>query len=152
MEPSEAPIDDTDLEDHTERSLAGAKWGKALDAGFQIVPNVLLRGQAKLGLDPLDVVILLNIALHWWQRDDLPFPQPRVIANRAGVSIRTIERRLEDLERRGFLRRLAPEKSRNRLSQRRIDLGGLVERLQEYATTNLARRAGRGEVGVELET
>lgn len=31
------------------------KWGGALAAGFQQVPDVLLRGQMKLGLTPLDL-------------------------------------------------------------------------------------------------
>src|SRR5689334_11942338 len=85
--------------DDSGQTLAATKWGSALEAGFQIIPNVLIRGQAKLGLDPLDVVILLNLNMHWWTPGDLPYPQPRVIANRIGVSIRTVERRLEALER-----------------------------------------------------
>jgi DNA-binding MarR family transcriptional regulator len=152
MEPLKAPNDGTDLQDEATGSLAVAKWGSAVDAGFQIVPNVLLRGQAKLGLDPLDLVIILNITLHWWQPGDLPFPQPRVIANRTGVSIRTVERRLEALQERGFLERLAPEKSRSKLRQRRIDLSGLVKKLQEFSIVNLAQRDKARESFKEGET
>jgi len=130
---------------------SAAKWGDAIDAGFQIVPNVLFRGQSKLGLDTLDLVIILNITLHWWLPGDLPFPQPRVIANRTGVSVRTIERRLEALEQRGFLKRLPAEKSRNNLRQRRIDLSGLVRQLQEYAAVNLAQRAQEPSFNNETE-
>jgi len=140
MEAVTAQSDRVDLKDDGGGLSAIAKWGTAIDAGFQIIPNVLFRGQSKLGLDSLDLVIILNITLHWWLPGDLPFPQPRVIANRTGVSIRTIERRLESLEERGFLKRLAAEKSRNKLRQRRIDLSGLVRQLQEYSAANLAQR------------
>lgn len=122
-------------------SLAAAKWGQALDAGFQIIPNVLIRGQAKLGLDAMDIVILLNLNLHWWKPDDLPFPQPRVIARRMGVSTRTVERRLETLEERGLLERLPPEKTPGHLVHRRVDLKGLVAQLQFFSRTLLSMRA-----------
>lgn len=123
------------------QSLALAKWRSAIDAGFQVVPNVLIRAQSKLGLDPVDLAILLNITLHWWRSDELPYPQPKVIANRVGVSVRTVERRLEDLEKRGFLARMPSEKSADRLARRRIDLSGLVEKLEAAAAQNLALRA-----------
>lgn len=161
MEAVAAQSDRVDLKDDAAGRLAAAKWGSAVDAGFQIIPNVLFRGQARLGLDSLDLVILLNITVHWWLPADLPFPQPRVIANRAGVSIRTVERRLESLEERGFLKRLAVEKSRNKLRQRRIDLSGLVQKLQELSATNLAQRgldrsyigeAASQQVGMEEHT
>ena len=76
-----AAIADTDS---TSRAIAFAKWGSALDAGFQIVPNVLIRAQSKLGLDALDLAILLNINLHWWTPHDLPYPRTSMIANRVG--------------------------------------------------------------------
>lgn len=55
-----------------EKSALVEKWGSALNAGFQVVPNVLLRAQSRLNLDAVDVVILLNLNLHWWQKDSLP--------------------------------------------------------------------------------
>ena len=148
---SATSADDIHQTDETARTLAAAKWGQALDAGFQIIPNVLVRGQARLGLDALDVVILLNVNMHWWRPGDLPFPQPRVIAHRVGVSTRTIERRLEELERKGMLERLPPEKSPKQLARRRIDLSGLVSRLQDFARENLSKRAKRSEHDADLE-
>lgn len=121
-------------------TLAYAKWRSALDAGFQVVPNVLVRAQAKLGLDALDLAVLLNITMHWWRSDELPYPQPKVIANRVGVSTRTIERRLEQLEERGFIARLAAEKSADKIVRRRIDLSGLIAKLEAAAAANLQAR------------
>jgi hypothetical protein len=118
-----------------------AKWGFAGNAGYQLVPNVLFRAQKYLELDPVDVVILLNLSLHWWGAANLPFPSPRIIADRMSVSRRTIERRLGTLERRGFLKRLpakAPAEGKPKI--RRIELNGLVEKLETAARIGLAQR------------
>lgn len=131
----------SDPKEGSTSTLASAKWRSALSAGFQLVPNVLVRAQSKLGLDPLDVVIILNITMHWWRPGELPYPQPKVIANRVGVSTRTVERRLEHLEQRGLIARLAAEKSPDKLVRRRIDLSGLVSKLEAAAATNVESRS-----------
>jgi hypothetical protein len=95
------------------QTLAEAKWGDALGMGFVIVPGVLIRAQEKLGLDPTDLAILLNILLHWWKPGDWPYPPPSLIARRIGVSTRTVERRLESLQERNFLIRHGSEKSKD---------------------------------------
>lgn len=73
------------------------KWGEAMAGGYQIVPNQLLRLQRKLGLSSPQVVILLNLSMHWWKKKDLPFAGPSIIAKRMGVSQRTVERQLKEL-------------------------------------------------------
>lgn len=131
----------------TSGSVLKAKWGRALDAGFQLIPNVLIRAQNQLGLDAVDVVVLLNLTLHWWGPDDWPYPRPTIIANRMGVSKRTVERRLEKLEKAGFVQRLpAPPVSKTGIPKvKRYRLTGLVERLQTAAAVNLTQRDGGGE-------
>lgn len=117
------------------------KWGGAAKAGFQLVPNVLFRFQKHLEIDSVDVVILLNLSLHWWGPSSLPFPSPALIAKRMGVSRRTIERRMQALERRGFIKRLpARVLEEGRPKARRIEMSGLVEKLEEAALRGLAQR------------
>src|SRR6266436_3610487 len=81
------------------------KWGEALDAGFQVIPNVLIRAQSRLGLDALDVVVLLNLTAHWWTKEARPFISAAHIAKRMNVSTRTVERHLKKLEGRDFIKR-----------------------------------------------
>ena len=121
---------------HHGASFQTKRWGSAISAGFQIAPNVLLRAQRHLGLDTGDVVILLNLAMHWWAPNVLPYPSPTIIANRMGLSKRTIERRLESLQKRGFLKRLPAEDG----ERRRYDLSGMVEKLESAAAVGLAHR------------
>ncbi len=119
---------------------AYAKWGGALDAGFTVIPDVLLRAQQVLELDPVDLAIILNLVMHWWRTDELPHPRPSVIAKRIGVTTRTVERRLAKLQERQLLVRLPPEKSKDNLTVRRFDLRGLVHQLAALAAMNLADR------------
>ena len=135
-EDSLPPIEDGQF---SSGAFAREKWGASLYAGFQIIPNVLFRCQKLLGLDPVEVVVLLNITTHWWEREDLPHPRPSVIAKRMNVSTRTVERHIVALQRKGFLRRLTPRKKGGRMV-RPFDLGGLVEKLKAVSTVNLVRR------------
>jgi hypothetical protein len=131
-----------------------AKWKEAAEAGFQAVPDVLLRFQSRLGLDPVEVVILLNITMHWWEVDDLPYPAPAMIARRMGMSTRAVEKRLAALQARGFLRRGPRERKEGgrtaRLSIRRFDPSGLVEKLQPLARLHLLTRPASSGAAIEL--
>jgi DNA-binding transcriptional ArsR family regulator len=117
------------------------KWGKAGRAGFQIIPNVLFRAQSHLKIDCIDVVILLNLSMHWWGPHNLPYPSPQLLAQRVNLSRRTVERHLHDLEKKGLITRLpARAQQQGRPKVRCFDMSGLVERLESAASTNLSRR------------
>lgn len=111
------------------RDRSREKFGNALDGGFQILPDVLLRNQRVLGLDSVDLAIVLNFLMHWWKVDELPFPRMSLIAKRMGVTARTVERRVKELEKRGLIKRLPPQKSKKGLTVRMVDLSGLIDRL-----------------------
>jgi hypothetical protein len=129
-----------------------SKWGTAIDAGFQQVPDVLIRTQSQIGLSPLDLAILLNLTMHWWDKDNLPWPRPSVIAKRIGVSTRTIERRIAKMTDDGLIRRLPREKS-DGPTIRRFDLSGLVRRLEGladgYRIQQRQKKGGRRQVREE---
>lgn len=74
------------------------KWGKdGLCMGWAGVPAALLFMQSELGLGSLELNILLNLMIHWWDRDDKIYPSQDSIAARIGVSKRTVQRGLEKL-------------------------------------------------------
>jgi hypothetical protein len=99
------------------------KWGESLDAGFQILPDVLLKNQHKLGLSATDLVVLINLTMQWWYRERLPFPKSATIAKRMGASVRTVQRSLNRLEKLALVGKVP-------LDQRRaFDPSALVERL-----------------------
>ena len=55
------------------------KWGAAALGGFQTVPDLLLRHQNTLKITSAEMVVLLNVLMHWWYRDQMPFPRPTTI-------------------------------------------------------------------------
>jgi hypothetical protein len=113
-----------------------AKWGGAIgggDTGFQAIPDVLLKCQEQLGLSCTDMVVMLNILLHWWQVEELPHPRISVIARRMGVTVRTVERSVARLEVLGLVIRGRAEKKGDGPSVRRFDPSGLVYALEEKA-------------------
>jgi hypothetical protein len=51
------------------------KWTRTLmQAGFTVLPSVILERQQALGLDPIDVNILLHLARYWWYAENRSSP------------------------------------------------------------------------------
>ncbi len=126
-----------------------AKWSKAvIETGYTVIPNVLLQAQSRLGLDSLNLNLILQIAKHWWTADENPYPGRAHLAEVLNVHPRTVQRRLRELEQAGFIRHLERQGADGRQLTNEYDLRGLVEKLQPYAEEILeakdeARRAGR---------
>jgi hypothetical protein len=68
------------------------KWGNAISAGFVAVPNALIKYQGKLDISQNELTVLMNLLLHWWYKDKLPFPATKSIAERSGMEVRTVQR------------------------------------------------------------
>ena len=65
------------------------KWGSSVDSGdtgFVAIPDMLIKHQVELGLDAMDMIILLNIVMHWWKPNELPHPRLSSISKRIGVN------------------------------------------------------------------
>lgn len=106
------------------------RWGESMAGGYQVIPNQLLRLQQKLGLSSHQIVILLNLSMHWWRKKDLPFVGASLIAKRMGISRRTVERQLKDLYDRGLVeRKPLPEAVSGYEDTIGYDLSGLVAEL-----------------------
>lgn len=141
---------DTSEPMHLPVDTIAARWGDAAGAGFTPVPNTLMRAQAKLGLSPTEVVVVLNILLHWWERDRMPFPSTPAIAKRSGLSVRTVQRSLKSLEEKGLIGRVRERNEQNKNKRARYDLSGLREALAKFALSdvwyrpNVVRQAPAG--------
>ncbi len=113
-----------------------AKWGDAVSSGrngFQVLPDVLLRNQQRLQLDATDVVVLINILMHWWEPENWPHPRPTLIAKRMGTTARTVERHIQRMCDLGLMEWLPWEPRGDGPKIRRFDLRPLRERLEEFA-------------------
>lgn len=120
------------------------KWGKTLmKAGWTAVPNIIFERQQALGLDAMDVNILLHLLSYWWEASNKPHPAVATIASAIGVDRRTIQRRIAAMERDGLIRR---EERRIKGKGSRTNIyhfDGLIEAAKPFAlekNQEIARR------------
>lgn len=83
------------------------KWQGAVTkgSGFVAIPVALLRLQAKFELTPTEMLVLINLLVHWWDPTRAVYPRSTTIAKRMGIDKRTVQRATHKLERKGLLTR-----------------------------------------------
>jgi DNA replication protein DnaD len=124
------------------------KWGDALRQGFVVIPWVMLRRQKELGLESLELVVLLHLIASWWDTASAPYPSSKAVAKRMDVSVRTVQRCLKALQAKGFLLKQQPSLANDGTSiVTRYDLTPLAARLTDIVKDQikLAQEAKREE-------
>jgi predicted transcriptional regulator len=82
------------------------KWTKTLmDAGYTVIPSVIIERQKTLGLSAVDVNILLHLASFWWFSDNPPHPSKRLIAESMRIDASTVRRHIAAMEGAGLIER-----------------------------------------------
>lgn len=118
------------------------KWGKTLmDAGWTAVPSTIIERQKKLGLDAIDMNILLHLMTHWWQADNKPHPSKGRIAEAMSLDPRTVQRRSAAMEKHGLLKREARSAVGRGSQTNRYHLDGLIRESNPLAVEVLEERA-----------
>jgi biotin operon repressor len=108
------------------------KWGLAvMSLGFCIVPSLLLRAQRRLGLDPTQLAVVMQLCDYWWDADRKPYPSKEALAQRLGLGARQVQRHIADLEQAGLVRRVERRGHDGRKLSNTYDLTGLARRLQK---------------------
>lgn len=119
------------------------KWSKDLMAGgWTALPNVIFAEQRALGLDPLDINIVLHLSALWANADESPSPAKRTIATAIGVDPRTVQRRIAELEKKGLIRREARRDAAEGSKSNIYHFDGLIA-----AALPLVRANGPGNSG-----
>lgn len=117
------------------------KWGKpAIAAGFTLFPNVLLQKQHALGLDCIDIVIILQILKHWWHADSAPFPSQVQLAKTMNVDLSTIKRHLARLRSAGLVTWTSRTSKHGGQASNAYDFSGLIKHVHDFAVDELAER------------
>lgn len=125
----------------TDKKVA-AKWSKTLaESGWTSFPNVIFERQQALQLSPLDINILLHLAGNWWNPGQHPFRSKKTLALAIGVHPRTIQKRIEEMERWGYIKRIYRKASVGDNLPNEYDLSGLIEKVKPFAEEKLAERA-----------
>lgn len=113
-----------------------AKWGNAAIAGWQPLPDVLLKNQHKIGLTATQLVVLINVLSFWWYADKLPYPRLSSIAKRMNVSQRTVQRSMETLVQKGLLKKAKTVGQKNNDVVDCYDISGIVSVLKSFAVND----------------
>lgn len=82
------------------------KWTPTLmAAGWIVIPSVILERQQALGLDAIDINIILHLVRHWWFSDRPPYPSKKTIAQCMDIDESTVRRRIAAMEKEGIIQR-----------------------------------------------
>lgn len=120
------------------------KWGKDnIEAGWTLVPNALLIHQASLGLSPMDLNIILQIARYWWEPGNHPYPAKKTIADCIGVTSRTIQKRIQEMEKANFIERIERRESKAGSKTNIYKLTPLITALLPFSKDMIAEREQR---------
>ncbi len=112
--------------------LSAKKWGgDVIKQGFCIIPSLLFKAQRRLGLNPTQLAILVQLADYWWEADNKPFPSKQSLSDRLGIGPRQIQRYIAEMEQAGLVERIERFGSDNRKLSNHYDLSGLVEKLKK---------------------
>lgn len=133
--------------DESTPSAIRQRWRGAVtsaETGFTAVPDVLIRSQGQLKLSPTEMVVLLNILLHWWREDEWPYPRISTIGERMGASRRTVERAIRGLQEKGLVVHRRSEAVGDGPAARRFDLSGLIDILRSRAEAWHGARTDHG--------
>lgn len=107
------------------------KWGKkVMDLGFCIVPSLLLRAQQRLGLNPTQLAVLMQLCDFWWEDTRKPHPGKKLLSERLSLSERQVQRYIADLEQAGLVQRIERKAAHGGKMTNTYDLSGLVEKLK----------------------
>lgn len=133
------------------------KWGKAvLKLGFSVLPSLIFRAQQRLGLNPTQLAVLLQIVDYWWAHDRRPYPSKKTLGERLGLSARQVQRYIAELERAGLLKRIERTATHRGKLSNEYDLSGLVERLKklepEFRQVEEMRRQVSRRGGLRAQT
>jgi DNA-binding transcriptional regulator YhcF (GntR family) len=112
-------------------------WGdETMKHGWTAIPNALLMLQNDLDISPTDFCVLLNILMHQWPSDgkSTSYPAVNTIATRIGVTKRTVQRGILNLERKGVLTTQQTNRN-NRITKGKniFDTSELKEKLNELS-------------------
>lgn len=130
------------------------KWGKAVcDLGFSIIPSLIFRAQARLGLNATQLAVLLQLADYWWDQERHPYPSKTTLGERLQLSPRQVQRYIAELEAAGFVKRIGRFATHKGRLSNQYDLSGLVTKLKklepefravEDSKKQVSRRGGLG--------
>lgn len=130
------------------------KWTPTLmAAGWTVIPSVILERQRALGLDAIDINIILHLVRHWWYSDQPPYPSKKTIAQCMKIDESTVRRRIAAMEKEGIIQRKSrfdPKYGGQKSNEYHFD--GLINEAKPYAEEWIEERKKRQQEDANRRT
>lgn len=128
-------------------------WGKDVAShGYAAVPSVLIRGQRRIGISPTQLNIIVQLLDYWRDPARKPFPSKRDLANRMGVTQKTVQNNIRELEKKGLVQREFRKTIAGDYNSNVYHLDGLVEQVRLLEPEFEAERVKRREKAKQRRT
>jgi DNA-binding transcriptional ArsR family regulator len=118
-----------------------AQWDVGVNQkfGLCLIPSLLLRSQQQLGLNPTQLLLLVQLCDLSSDPGQNPTPSKKTLSERLGLSERQIQRHLSELEKAGLISRIESHAPDGGLMANEYDLSGLREALKRLVDESLDR-------------
>lgn len=122
------------------------KWTPTLmKAGWSAFPNIIIEKQRALGLDAMDMNILLHLVQYWWLEENVPHPSVATIAEAIGVTPRAIQKRVTALQAAGLITREECRHSKFGSQTNLYRFDGLIAACKPFAEEKVAAAKKKAE-------
>jgi len=81
-----APEPDSAIDAEKKSSTQRIFGAKVMDHGYTALPNILMRGQKRLGISTTQFNIVAQLMSYWFDPARPPFPSKRDLAQRMGIT------------------------------------------------------------------
>lgn len=120
--------------------------------GFTGVPNIMVRAQARLGLNPTQFNILVQLLSYYMDPNRPPYPPKRHLLERTGISESTLKKHIKELEDGGFIEREQQYTPAGDFGSNIYHMSGLVRKLKKLVPDFDTERDERDESRRKTET
>lgn len=128
-------------------------WGKAVyKHGYAGIPSILIQAQQRLGINSMQMNIIIQLLDYWFEPSRKPFPMKKELANRIGVTEKTIQNNIRALEQAGLIQRQMRKTAAGDWNSNIYHLDGLLAKVQALEPEFAAEKKKRKEAKAALET
>lgn len=128
-------------------------FGEAvMSHGYTGVPNIMVRAQARLGLNPTQFNILVQLLSYYMEPNRPPYPPKRHLLKRTGISESTLKKHIKELEDAGFIEREQQYTAAGDFGSNIYHMKGLIRKLKKLVPDFDKEREERDESRQKTET
>ena len=107
-------------------------WGKKVRShGYAAIPTIMIRAQRRLGVNPTQFSLLLQLLDFYWSPDRPPFPSKQQLADRVGIKLSSIKPNMKALETAGLIKRVQNKTAAGDWGPNTYHLDGLIQRIKD---------------------